>query len=302
MKKVTFFMFSLLIAGMTFISSCSSDDNSNPSDLSPTLTFIGGTGYTSSDVTLTAGTPFKVGLNGASNTLSNSPIQQLIVTRIYNNKPFTVLDTAISVNNFSVDIIMQANYQVGAEAFYFKVVDKDNQSAEISFTINTTAAVTNDSINTFTMVIMGAQESTNGSSFASIDGSVYQLAEAKINSAKVDWLYYYGATNHATLAAPDDASAATIFTNSTNGLQTWAVKNPTRFKTVTDPIIWDAITDDGMIKTQTASGVDQTKIPNLSADTYLSFITASGKKGMIKVESISGTESGTITLSVKVQK
>jgi hypothetical protein len=165
-----------------------------------------------------------------------------------------------------------------------------------------TTVVNSGPINEFSMKIMGAQQNSNGSSFASIDGTTYGLATAKANAAKIDWMYFFGATNFATLAAPDDAAAQTIFTDPTNGLQTWAVKNPTRFKLVTEVIDWASITNDEVITAQTQSGVDQTKISSLAPGKILAFITATGKKGLIRVESITGEEDGTITISVKVQQ
>lgn len=289
-----------MMASVSIFTACSSD-NSSPSDVSPNLNFIGGTGYVSDNVTLTAGSTFKVGLNASANSTSGAKLTRLTVTRIFDNKPFTVLDTTFSLANFTVDVTMQANFQVGQEAFYFKVYDKDGQSKEISFTVNTTPAVSNGPINTYSTKILGAQGNTTGSSFASVDGTIYTLTEAMANSAKIDWLYFNGSTNHATIAAPDDPAAASVY-NGANGPGNWAVKNPTRFKKVTDAIDWAAITDDGVIKIQTETGVDQTKINNLAVGDYLAFITATGKKGLIKVESISGTDAGTITISVKVQQ
>jgi hypothetical protein len=195
-----------------------------------------------------------------------------------------------------------ANSQVGQEKWYFKVTDKNNQTKEISFTITTEAVTTYGPINEFSMKILGAQDNATGSSFASIDGTVYSITDAKANAAKIDWLYFYGATNLATLASPNDADAASVFNNATWGLQTWSVRNNTLFKKVTDPVDWNGIVNDSLILINTASGVTNTKSNNLVVNNYLSFITASGKKGMIKVESIDGTQTGTITISVKVQQ
>ena len=152
------------------------------------------------------------------------------------------------------------------------------------------------------MKILGAQGSSTGSSFASIDGTVYKIADAKANAAKIDWLYFYGATNLATLASPNDAAAASVFNDPTNGLATWSVRNNTLFKKVTGPVDWNGIVNDSLIMIETASGVTNSKINSLVVNNYLSFITASGKKGMIKVEAINGNDSGTITISVKVQQ
>lgn len=301
MKKRLSIVFGLLAAGMLMFTSCS-DDSSDPGDINPSMTFVGGTGYTSGDVTLTTGTEFTVGINASSSTESNAKLTNFKVTRVFSNKPEVFIDSTISTDHFSIDINFFANAEVGTENFIFLITDKDGQTKELSFVVTTETEIVNGPINTFSMKIMGAQGSTTGSSFASIDGSVYSLADAKTNATKVDWLYFYGATNHATLAAPDDADAAIIFNNATNGLQEWAVLNPTRFKKVTDAIDWDNINDDAVIVAQTASGVTLTKGNELAASDVLAFITSTGKKGLIKVNSISGTTDGTITISVKVQQ
>ncbi|HNY03432.1 MAG TPA: hypothetical protein PKG48_12620 [Bacteroidales bacterium] len=285
-----------MVAGLMFFSSCSKDETQ---DLTPSINFAAGTGYVSGDATLQVNEDFKVGINAFANTNSGSKLAKLTITRVFNNYPVSQ-DTVFSAASINLVINATANSQVGPEKWYFKVTDKDGQSKEISLTITTVAGAS--PINTFTMKIMGAQGSSTGSSFASIDGTVYSLANAKTNAAKVDWLYFYGATNLATLAAPNDADAISVFNDPTNGLATWAVKNATKFKKVTDAITWADITTDAVIVAQTASGVTNTKINNLAANDVLAFITASGKKGMIKVESISGTTDGTITISVKVQQ
>jgi len=299
MKKRLSIVFGLLAAGMLMFTSCS-DDSTEPGDINPSMTFVGGTGYTSGDVTFTTGTEFTVGINAFSSTESNAKLTNFKVTRVFGNKPEVVLDSTFNKDQFSIDMIFNANAEVGTENFIFLITDKDGKTKQLNFVVTTQSAA--GPINTFSMKIMGAQQSTTGSSFASIDGSVYSLADAKTNAIKVDWLYFYGATNHATLAAPDDADAATIFNNATNGLQEWAVLNPTRFKKVTDAIDWDNINNDAVIVAQTATGVTLTKANELAASDVLAFVTATGKKGLIKVNSISGTATGTITISVKVQQ
>jgi len=299
MKKRLSIVFGLLAAGMLMFTSCS-DDSSEPGDINPSMNFVGGTGYTSADVTLTTGTAFTVGINASSSTESNAKLTNFKITRVFNNKPEVVLDSTFNKDQFSIDWDFNANPEVGTENFIFLITDKDGKTKQLNFVVTTQAAA--GPINAFSMKILGAQGSTTGSSFASIDGSVYSLADAKANAAKIDWLYFNVTSIHATLAAPDDAAAATVFTNDLNGLQEWAVKNPTRFKKVTDAIDWDNINDDAVIVAQTASGVTLTKVDNLAASDVLAFVTATGKKGLIKVNSISGTSAGTITISVKVQQ
>jgi hypothetical protein len=301
MKKIAYLMFGLITAGMMFFSSCSTD-STTPGDIHPAMNFVGGTGYTSGNATMDVGTIFTVGLQAFSSTQSNAKLVKFNVTRIFENKPLILVDSTINTAQFAITLNIGANGNPGVENFIFTITDADNQSKELSFQITTVAVSGPGPINTFSMKIMGAQGSSTGSSFASIDGTVYSGPDAKTNSSKVDWLYFYGASNLATLAAPDDPDAATIFTNATYGLQTWAVKNPTRFKLVTVPVDWAAVTDDATIVTLCETGVDQSKVNNLDVTNVLAFITATGKKGLIQVEDITGTNAGTMTISVKVQQ
>lgn len=299
MKKITFLMLGLLVAGMMSFTSCT-DDTPEPGDLHPSMNFVGGTGYVSGDVTLDGGTAFVVGINAFSSTESNAKLTNLKATRIFDDKPLVFLDTNINVTQFSMDINITANDAVGTENFIFLITDADGYTKELSFVVTTVA--TAGPISEWSMKIMGAQGSSTGSSFASINGNVYGGQEAKDNATIIDWLYFYGATNLATIAAPDDPDAADIFTNATYGLQTWSVLNPTRFKKITETVDWAAIADDATIVSLTASGVDLTKANNLAVDDVIGFVSSTGKKGLIKVDDISGTTNGTITISVKVQQ
>jgi hypothetical protein len=301
MKKIAYVMFGLMTAGLMFLSSCSSDETT-PGDIHPALNFVGGSGYISGDAILDASTTFTVGLNAFSSTESNAKLTNFKVTRVYKNKPSVVLDSTINVSQFSIDLDYTTVPEAGVENFIFTITDKDGVSKELSFNITTVVTTGPGPINTFSMKIMGAQGSTTGSSFASIDGTVYDLADAKINAAKIDWLYFYGATNFATIAAPDDPDAKDVFNNATNGLQTWSVLNPTRFKKIATAVDWNSITNDSLIVILTESGVDLTKANNLDITDVVGFVSATGKKGLIRVEEITGTNAGTMTISVKVQQ
>ena len=303
MRQTRFFLTVILITVVAFISSCSKKDDTTtpetPAPQPPSISFVSAAGCVSKDTTLPLHTFYKVRVHMISNTTSGAKLTQFTITTLYGGSSSTQ-NIPISTNEITYDVTDTTMKVAGSKKLSFKVTDAKSQSQEISLTITTAAA--SGPINTFSMKIMGAQSSSTGSSFASIDGTVYSLANAKTNYLKVDWLYFYGATNFATLASPDDADAISVFNDPTNGLATWTTRNPTKFKKVTASIDWNSITTDGTILTQTSSGVTETKINSLAANDILAFITASGKKGMIKVESINGTDAGTITISVKVQQ
>lgn len=298
MKKLNFLFAILLMASVSFITSCSEDETT---DQKPTINLQGGTGFTSSDVTLKAGEPLKVGINAFSNSSSKSKLVKFKVVRTYNNIPFTALDSTLSSTDaFNITLETFAYPAAGKERFTFTVTDKAGLSAEAAFEITTTAG---GAINEYKQKILGSYDNSSyGSSFASADGSVYTLSQAKANAAKVDWMYYYGVTNLATIASPNDASVSTIFT-SADGPASWSVRNDTKFAKVTLPsgLTWDNITTDAEI-IPFASSASATKVNTLTVGQVVSFKTVTGKMGLLKVEEITGTGAGTIKYSVKVQK
>ncbi len=303
MKRLSFLFAILVMASVPFFTSCSKDTTT--ADVKPTINFIGGTGFTSGDVTLNAGDAIKVGISAFSNSSSKAKLKNLKVVRTFNNTPFVALDSTFSTTDaFNITLESFAYPAAGTERWTFTITDKDGESAEISFNITTTTTSAGGPIKSYNQVILGSYDnSAYGSSFASSDGTVYTLANAKTNAAKIDWMYYYGATNNATLASPNDATVTEIFTSSTNGPSTWSVRNDTRFAKVNLPsgLTWDSITTDLEIITL-ATGISDTKTNLLTAGQIVAFNTVAGKKGLIKIESITGTGAGSITYSVKVQE
>jgi hypothetical protein len=296
MRKIKLLAGLVLLTSIGFFTSCSKDSTE---DLSPSISFIGGTGFTDGDVSLDAGELFKVGITAAANATSGKNLVKFKVVRTFDNIPVTVLDSTINTDNFSVQFTTTAVPEVGQERWTFTITDKDGELNELSFIVTT--AATAGEINSYDDIILGSYDNaTYGSSFASSTGTVYKIADAKLNSAKVDWVYFYGVTNLATLAAPDNADAATIFTGA-NGLTNWATRNATRFSKVTSAIVWDNITNDSEI-TAVAGGASESKESQLQTGNILAFKTTSGKMGLIKIGVITSGAAGSIGYSVKVQK
>jgi hypothetical protein len=155
--------------------------------------------------------------------------------------------------------------------------------------------------NTFTMKILGSYQSATGSSFASIDGTVYTLAQAYANQAAVDLLYWWGASTSATIGAPDDANANQVYTGP-NGLPNWVTKNATRFKaTALTAAEFDAI-DDGAPLITNATGATETRMGSLAVGNVFAFKTVNNKHGLIKVVAITTGAAGDITIDVKVEE
>jgi len=298
MKKLFNLFAASMLVGILFVTSCT--DNDEPQDLNPTLNFKGGAGYISQDATLEVNEQFTIGITAQANANSQKNLTNLRVTRTFDNNIWFDWDTAINTNAYSIDANFLALNVEGTERIEFTITDKDDKKSSVS--LNITTEQTAGPINFYTQKVLGSYESATGSSFASVDGTIYNLADAKTNADKIDWLYFYGATNEATLAAPDDADAANVFNDVTNGLQTWSKLNMTRFKKVVTAINWDDIVDDSIILQETAEGVIETKINKLAVGDMLAFITEGGKHGMLKIDAITVGTAGTIEIAVKVQQ
>ena len=296
MKKFTYLIAAILMTGSLFLASCTEETESQP----PSINLLAGAGLISSSATVEVNSVFSVKVYAEENAASGSNIRTLEVTRVFN---LTSWDTTFSFNdpNITADLTFMAQPVEGQESIKFEVTDNNGEKASTTIVI-TTEAATGGPINTFTMKILGSYQSSTGSSFASIDGSVYTLAEAKANANKVDFLYWWGATTAATIGAPDDPNAALVYSNPTNGIPTWSILNATRFQATTlTTAQFDAIVDDTEI-VNAAMGSSNSRIEALAEGSVIAFMTVSGKYGLIKVIDIVTLADGQITLDVKVQQ
>ncbi len=212
-------------------------------------------------------------------------------------------DTTFSENNYTYKKTLPTMSGQGVIVYRFYATDKDNYSSSVDLTINVTADST-QSINSYSAKIMGAQQNnTLGSFLATTTGTVYKQADAKTNSTLVDVVYFYGATNKATLAAPDDAGAGATFTNPSTGLQTWAKRNATRFdKTNLTEANFNSVNNNATLIAFYLTNPTSTASNDLAAGQVLKFRTESGKRGFILVKSVTTGDAGSINVDVKVEK
>jgi len=102
------------------------------------------------------------------------------------------------------------------------------------------------------------------------------MDDAKTNSTLIDFVYYYSASNYATLAAPDDGEAASFYSGG-NGLATWTSRNSTRFKvTSLTADDFDRVYDDIPIITNSV-GASATSLHHLGIGNVLAFVTDADK-------------------------
>jgi hypothetical protein len=296
MKKLSFLFAILLMASATFFTSCSKDTTTTP----PTIMLNAGPGYTAADVSVPVNTVLKIGViaNSTTGKLTNLKISQTI-----SGMSTTILDSTFTAKDaLNEDFTITASPVAGVVKLTFRITADDGEYAEASLTITTTSAP----INTYTAVLLGGQENPNlGSFYSTIDNAVMKLAAARSNSQTVDMVYYYGATNHASIVAVSDNQLQGV--PSFVECASWPTQNETKFK-LTTGVDWSTITDESGILAN-ATDLTVTHINQLAVGDIVSFQTATtssnpSKKGMYKVMEVNGTGGAdrSITIEVKIQK
>jgi hypothetical protein len=298
MKKITSLLIALLLMSTTVFISCKKkSDNNTP----PSLQLVAGTGFVSSDVTVKFGNAikFKIEASATSGNLTHFTVQ-----RASTGKTKTAFDTVFSSSSFSYILQTFAAGKAGTETWTFTIYDENGNTATKSLVVTTTSDITYGPVSSYSSVILGSwQNYSVGSAFASSKGLVYKMSNAKNSDTIIDWLYYYlDVTHPATITAPNDTAAVNSVFVGGDGLFSWAHRNNTKFKKVTDVINFGAIQNDSVLIIETQTGVTASSVTSLSVNDVLAFTTEYGKVGLIKINAINPGTTGTITFDVIVQK
>ncbi|MFZ4398493.1 MAG: hypothetical protein ACOYO1_00550 [Bacteroidales bacterium] len=288
MKKLNYLIGLALIVG--FFSSCKKDETTLPA---PTITFLNGV----STATIASGASYTIAGTIASEE-GLTEVKYFKVTTAGETQIGQAITSFTDKNSFSFqqtinDITAQSVIKVQA-------TDAKSQTTSANFTIN----IAGNAITSFPDITLGSYNSPTGSSFASLDGTVYQLADAKTNASKVDIIFFYGATNNATLSAPSNLTELNQVFTTASAPNTWAVNNDTKLEKRTD-VVFDNVTLGNQIPNVQATGTS--KVNNLAVGDVVAFRTANtnsafaNKVGILKVTAITGTgATATIKFSVKV--
>ena len=215
-------------------------------------------------------------------------------------------DVVESVEDFTSNTSHTGSFTITAEevgTIYatIRVTDRKGKVEPRDFSIEVES-----NIESFTAVLMGNFDDTQlGSFFSTVTGEVYKITPAGENAEMIDFVYFYGNTNSATITAPDNDEIIGTGAGQVYGpVANWSTRNATRFNQLFSGITveeFDAMNNDALIVANTASDVDLKMANFLNKDALVAFITVDGKKGIFKVAELD-TEAKTITIDVKVQK
>ena len=278
MKKWNYLFMALLMSAAVVVTSCGKDDD--PVDPGPTLNLKGGATYTSADATVQSGSVIRVGVNGLKSSVSGVKLVRYKFSITANNTPTTYVDSTFSSDSFTweTDLTLSG---VGEIRLAFELWDKNGMKADQAF--NITIEDPGMQINKYLNVEFGSWNDPVGSFFSSIEGITYtvgQTSASPLTQAKIDFLFFKGATNQNTMASPDDADANTI---NDLKLNLWTNKNQTRFNATTITAAqFDAIGETYQFPTFNLSA-QTSKMNNLVNGQVFLFKTKNDKLGLVKI-------------------
>ncbi|MEI6881344.1 MAG: hypothetical protein WCK82_08450 [Bacteroidota bacterium] len=182
--------------------------------------------------------------------------------------------------------------------FTYSVTDSKAQTTKTSITYT---AVQNNSIATSNLIELGAQTNTMveykflgiADNFTAYTAGA--SGTAKANSAKIDFVYYYGATGLNSFAAPANVDGAQVIWG--NEIGGWATKNATQFKTTSITKVQflnykDNLKTNVLINTVDFSAGAVDKVTGIKQDDVIAFKTASGTQGLIYFSAVAADNAG----------
>lgn len=317
MRKISSYLLALLaFASMTFLTTGCGDDPEDPITPLP-------------EATGTVGITFR---NYSSSTVSASPGDVLIVSvlmeksasggrpqklRVWETTTVNTRGTQVKLpggnSDGTIDLrnvdsqTKTVEYTVptgatGSIYLYFEVDESASKFARKLLTINVGGA---GSIDSYTSIALGAQLNLAPSRMSSSTGYVYLSCETAANIQYIDITYLYANQGHTLASNPArfQAPLSLTTTETTCGDEGTVKTNggtATYFASATATEFNNA--SDTSLEALTVSTASPQYITVVSGG-YYSFRNAKGKKGVIKVNSITGAEANAaINLDVKVQR
>jgi len=169
-KNSSLFAIIILIAGALSISSCKKDSTA---DNTPSINFVGGNGFISTDTQVDSGSVIMVGINAAANANTGTKLVDCKVTLTVNNITKQIKDSTINISNFSYEFVGTVNWK-GAGRLVISVTDKDGESNEVAVNITSVKVST---LTKYSSLQMGGSTSSFGSYLDADAGVVYKLAD-----------------------------------------------------------------------------------------------------------------------------
>jgi len=293
MRKMKFFYF--LLASTIVLGACSKTDTPpGGSPIAVTLT----------PTAVTANGGDSVGI--ACTITDQNTLKDVVISESLNGGTSAQL-ASYSLSGKSYQFTYYYHVPAGVTGSIVITFTVDDASNTQTATSTITIGASGSDFNSYSAVLLGSYSDPNaGSFYASSNNGVYTVSTASANQGLVDMVFFFGATNQYTLAAPDDASFGTGSSQiSSLGIQNWTTKNATNFRTTSLSGLSSITKAADIAAAYNAGGTVSSKANMLAAGSVIAFQTAAGKYGLCKiVDESNGNTSGQgeMHIMVDVQK
>ena len=302
MRKHVLFCFIAVLVIAFFTSSCKKDENPTP----PSITLKTGSDYTPDLSVVAVGRPLKFGLTVTSGSAN---ITNLVVKKIMPDGTWKVmLDSGLNSTSFIVNEVFYQNVENEAR-WTFQVMDKNRQFATTAMTIFKDPNSSWGGIFEYPAITLGYQNSTTSGQFLIPSaGRVYFNDTASMNQSLIDIVTYYFVDESLpspTLSSPGELGGG--ITEYYPVIANWTNKNYTKWDISVDsnPIptsVFDACHNDSLLIVSYNDVWGKRKFKWADSGKVIPFMTALGKKGLIKVISADHDAAGTMTVYLKMQQ
>ncbi|MEI6767151.1 MAG: hypothetical protein WCM76_16090 [Bacteroidota bacterium] len=277
--------------------------------LPPVISFKMGSSYTQNGDVVMVGHRLYFGIQatGVSEVLTNFTIKKTLD----DGTVITVLDSGLYASDLDVNKILYQNVE-SKVTWTFAVMDRNRMSAEISLVVNKDPNSTFGGIYYYPSLKLGYQNNLIYGHFASpAGGRVYFNDSASLLCNQIDILTYYIVSDglpSPVLSSPSEMDNASLEAQTYYPfIANWQPRNYT---------LWDISVDNTPV---TASAFEQAHNDSLLIVSYhdvwgkkkfrwatagrvIPFLTAGGKKGLIKVINADEVDNGAMEIAVKIQQ
>jgi hypothetical protein len=281
--------------------SCKKDKNPLP----PSIRLITGTEYAKAGDTVLVGGKLRFGI-AVSGTDAN--ITNFVVKKIMpDGTSKVVLDSGLNSTGFSVN---ETFYQgMEAEARWtFQVMDKNRQFATTAITLYKDPNSAWGGILEYPSIVMGFQNNTaHGQFLDPSTGKVYFADSATLvqNSIDIITYYYVDGDPSPTFSSAGETGGGIV--DYYPSISSWTSKRYTKWdiSVDSDPIPLDAFNachNDSILTVSYDDVWGKRKFKWADPGDIIPFMTASGKKGLIRVIAVEDDPAGTTTFAMKIQQ
>jgi hypothetical protein len=306
MGKFKFLMFAFVLAGAAF-TSCSKDDVLDVLEADKPVVTVNRDGASITTINdKNAGEIVPV-VARFDMGAQQDRLEKIKITTLVGGQTFVVLDSTLNSGWFNRgDKFLERNYNIAVgqslSTITFETTDVKGRTGTTTITVapkGTTIPADNVEREATLLAgqlnITGANGAKGGFYSVSID-KVFKLSDAVTNAQFVDFVYYYGDNNKATLSPINDNSL-TLVAGIKEYIGQFNVVNATKFlKATSDNYNNNTLPAETANSTFVAAAQTQ-----LSVDDYLAFKTVLGQKGLIRVIAIMGTTQETRAIKIRVK-